>query len=58
MKDAMMMMLTARRMDAQEARRVSLINDVVPGAQLMQAARHWRETFSSVRHRPSRPPSR
>lgn len=38
MKDAMMMMLTARRMDAQEARRVSLINDVVPGAQLMQAA--------------------
>lgn len=38
-KDAMMLMLSARRIDAWEARRVSLINDVVPGAQLMQAAR-------------------
>lgn len=39
MKDAMMLMLTGMRIDAQEARRISLINDVVPGAQLMQAAR-------------------
>jgi crotonobetainyl-CoA hydratase len=39
MKDAMMLMLTASRIDASEARRVSLVNDVVPGAQLMQAAR-------------------
>ncbi len=39
MKDAMLLMLTGRRIDAREARRVSLINDVVPATQLMPAAR-------------------
>jgi len=38
MKDAMMLILTGRRIDAQEARRISLINEVVPHQELMPAA--------------------
>jgi len=39
MKDAMMLVLTGKRIDAREARRISLINDVVPHEDLMPAAR-------------------
>lgn len=38
MKDAMMLVLTGQRIDAQEARRISLINEVVSHAELMLAA--------------------
>ena len=38
MKDAMRLVLTGQRIDAQEARRISLINQVVPHAELMSAA--------------------
>jgi enoyl-CoA hydratase/carnithine racemase len=38
MKDAMMLVLTGKRIDAQEARRISLVNEVVPHADLMPAA--------------------
>lgn len=39
MKDAMKLILTGERIGAQEAKRVSLINDVVPAVELMPAAR-------------------
>jgi enoyl-CoA hydratase/carnithine racemase len=39
MKDAMMMILTGKRISAQEALRTSLINQVVPQSELMSAAR-------------------
>lgn len=39
MKDAMMLILTGKRISAQEAQRISLINQVVPHAELMAAAR-------------------
>lgn len=38
MKDAMALVLTGRRIDAHEARRVGLINEVVPAADLMARA--------------------
>jgi len=38
MKDAMWLALTAQRIDAAEARRLSLVNQVVPHAELMPAA--------------------
>lgn len=39
MKDAMMMILTGKRLSAQEALRTSFINQVVPQSELMTAAR-------------------
>lgn len=39
MKDAMMLVLTGKRINAHEALRISLINEVVPQKSLMQAAR-------------------
>ena len=39
MKDAMMLVLTGKRINAREAQRISLINDVVPHGALMDAAR-------------------
>ncbi len=39
MKDAMMLVLTGKRINAREAQRISLINDVVPHNALMDAAR-------------------
>ncbi|MBI4083753.1 MAG: enoyl-CoA hydratase/isomerase family protein [Candidatus Lambdaproteobacteria bacterium] len=40
-KMAMGMMLTGRPIDAQEAWRLGLVNEVVPPAELMAAARRW-----------------
>jgi enoyl-CoA hydratase/carnithine racemase len=39
LKDAMLLVLTARRIPAEEARRLSLINEVVPRVELMARAR-------------------
>ncbi|WP_157271381.1 enoyl-CoA hydratase-related protein [Azohydromonas aeria] len=39
MKDAMALVLTGSRIDAQEARRIGLLNDVVPAPMLMECAR-------------------
>jgi len=39
MKDAMWLVLTGKRIDAAEARRLSLVNEVVPRAELMARAR-------------------
>jgi crotonobetainyl-CoA hydratase len=39
MKDAMMMILTGKRISAQEALRTSFINQVVPNSKLMSAAK-------------------
>lgn len=39
MKDAMALVLTGSRIDAQEARRIGLLNDVVPAPMLMERAR-------------------
>ena len=38
MKDAMMLLLTGKRISAQEALRISLVNEVVPQSELMTAA--------------------
>ncbi|MCH7477756.1 MAG: enoyl-CoA hydratase/isomerase family protein [SAR324 cluster bacterium] len=40
-KVAMGMMLTGKRIDAAEAYRVGMVNEVVPAADLMSAARRW-----------------
>ncbi|MFC5520022.1 enoyl-CoA hydratase-related protein [Polaromonas jejuensis] len=45
MKDAMWLVLTGQRMDALEARRLSLINQVVPHAELMPRARALAQTL-------------
>lgn len=39
MKDAMALVLTGSRIDAQEAKRIGLLNDVVPAPMLMERAR-------------------
>lgn len=41
LKQAMGMMLTARRVSAAEGQRLGFVNEVVPAAELMDAARHW-----------------
>lgn len=45
MKDAMKLVLTGERIGAQEAKRISLVNDVVPRAELMAAARALAQTI-------------
>src|SRR5262249_40088833 len=41
LKVAMGMLLTGRRISAQEAHRIGLVNEVVPLADLLPAARRW-----------------
>jgi enoyl-CoA hydratase/carnithine racemase len=41
LKIAMGMLLTGHRVSAAEARRIGLVNEVVPAAELMAAARRW-----------------
>jgi crotonobetainyl-CoA hydratase len=41
LKQAMGMLLTGKQISAQEAYRMSLVNEVVPGSELMAAAEHW-----------------
>jgi crotonobetainyl-CoA hydratase len=41
LKQAMGMLLTGRHITAQEAYRFGLVNEVVPGAELMAAAERW-----------------
>jgi len=41
LKEAMGMLLTGRRIAAQEARALGLVNEVVPAAELMAAAERW-----------------
>ncbi|MCZ6464827.1 MAG: enoyl-CoA hydratase-related protein [Proteobacteria bacterium] len=43
LKNAMGMLLTGRRIDAQEALRLGIVNEVVPAAELLPAARRWAE---------------
>jgi crotonobetainyl-CoA hydratase len=43
MKHAMGMMLTGRRVSAQEGHELGFVNQVVPAAELMATARHWAE---------------
>lgn len=43
LKAAMGILLTGRRISAQEALRIGLVNEVVPAAQLLPAARRWAE---------------
>jgi enoyl-CoA hydratase/carnithine racemase len=45
MKDAMKLVLTGARIGAEEARRISLVNDVVPRGELMAAARALARTI-------------
>ena len=45
MKDAMKLILTGERIGAQEAKRISLINEVVPRAELMARARALADTI-------------
>ena len=42
-KTAMGMLLTGRFIDAQEAKQIGLVNEVVPAAELMAAAERWAE---------------
>lgn len=41
LKNAMGMLLTGRRVDAREGHRLGFVNEVVPHAELMPAARRW-----------------
>jgi crotonobetainyl-CoA hydratase len=41
LKRAMGMILTARRVGAAEGKELGFVNEVVPAAELMEAARHW-----------------
>lgn len=41
LKQAMGMMLTGRRVDAEEGLRLGFVNEVVPAAELMSTARRW-----------------
>jgi enoyl-CoA hydratase/carnithine racemase len=41
LKQAMGMLLTGRRVDAQEGLRLGFVNEVVPAAELLPAARRW-----------------
>lgn len=41
LKQAMGLLLTGRQMTAQEAYRMGLVNEVVPGAELMEAVHRW-----------------
>jgi enoyl-CoA hydratase/carnithine racemase len=43
LKQAMGMLLTGRRVSAQEGRELGFVNEVVPAAELMSAARRWAE---------------
>jgi enoyl-CoA hydratase/carnithine racemase len=43
LKQAMGMMLTGRRVDAEEGLRLGFVNEVVPAAELMSTARRWAE---------------
>jgi len=43
LKVAMGMLLTGRRISAEEAVRIGLVNEVVPAAELLPAARRWAE---------------
>jgi crotonobetainyl-CoA hydratase len=45
MKDAMKLVLTGARIGAEEARRISLVNDVVPRGELMAVARALARTI-------------
>jgi crotonobetainyl-CoA hydratase len=45
LKQAMGLLLTGRQIDAQEAYRLGLVNEVVPGADLPAAAEHWAEAI-------------
>jgi crotonobetainyl-CoA hydratase len=45
LKMAMGMLLTGRRISASEAHRIGLVNDVVAGASLMDAAHTWAEAI-------------
>jgi enoyl-CoA hydratase/carnithine racemase len=41
LKQAMGMLMTGRLIDGEEGRRLGFVNEVVPAAQLMQAAERW-----------------
>ena len=58
MKEAMWLVLTGKRIDAQEARRIGLVNEVAPRGQALERARHWRATCSPARRWRSRRRSR
>jgi len=45
LKNAMGMLLTGRRVDAEEGRRLGFVNEVVPADDLMPAARRWAEAI-------------
>jgi E-phenylitaconyl-CoA hydratase len=47
MANAMWLLLSAQRIDAQEALRISLVNKVVPQADLMRTARDWADVLAS-----------
>ena len=46
LKNAMAMMLTGRHIDAQEAYRIGLVQEVCPAAQLMERAMAWADEIS------------
>ena len=57
-KIAMGMMLTARRISAQEALRIGLVNEVVPLSDLMDTAERWANEILECARFPSAPASR